>query len=171
MLIIIDGYNLIRQSTSFSRLDRQDLQLGREALIEALAAYKRIKGHRIVVVFDGVDAPSTLSRRDRSHGIEIRFSRHGESADTVIKRMVRSGPGEQLVVTSDRAIQEAAERSGAVAIDSPAFEEKLMLASAGTGLFDDDNESQGWLPTTRKKGPRRKLSRKERRRRQKTRKL
>jgi predicted RNA-binding protein with PIN domain len=171
MLIIIDGYNLIRQSTTFSRLDRQDLQLGREALIEALAAYKRIKGHRIVVVFDGVDAPGNLARRDRSHGIEIRFSRHGELADTVIKRMVRSGPSEQLVVSSDRAIQQAAEGCGAVAIDARAFEDKLVLASSDGEMFGNDDDSQGWLPTTRKKGPSRKLSRKERRRRLKTRKL
>jgi len=43
--IIIDGYNLIRQSAELSRLDRRDLQHGREALLELLAAYKKIKRH------------------------------------------------------------------------------------------------------------------------------
>ena len=50
MHIIIDGYNLIRQSATFSRLDLEDMQTGREALIDALADYKKIKRHRITVV-------------------------------------------------------------------------------------------------------------------------
>ncbi|NQT68664.1 MAG: NYN domain-containing protein, partial [Desulfobacteraceae bacterium] len=56
--IIIDGYNLIRQSNFFSTIDRRDMQLGRETLIETLAAYKGIKGHKITVVFDGAQAHS-----------------------------------------------------------------------------------------------------------------
>ncbi|MCD4762468.1 MAG: NYN domain-containing protein, partial [Desulfobacterales bacterium] len=44
--IIIDGYNLIRQSTTLSDLDGQDIQLGREALLNMLVAYKKIKHHK-----------------------------------------------------------------------------------------------------------------------------
>ena len=40
--IIIDGYNLIRQSNRLSALDNQDIQLGREALLYMLAAYKKV---------------------------------------------------------------------------------------------------------------------------------
>ena len=50
--IIIDGYNLIRRSKKLSAFDVQDIQLGREALIDMLATYKKIKAHRITVVFD-----------------------------------------------------------------------------------------------------------------------
>ncbi len=38
--IIIDGYNLIRNSNSLSALDRQDMQTGRETLVDMLATYK-----------------------------------------------------------------------------------------------------------------------------------
>jgi hypothetical protein len=55
--IIIDGYNLIRQSGYLSNLDLQDIQYGRQALIDMLAAYKKIKAHRITIVFDGTRAP------------------------------------------------------------------------------------------------------------------
>jgi len=51
--IIVDGYNVIRQSPDMGLLDRQALQLGREALVDKLAAYKRLKGYKITVVFDG----------------------------------------------------------------------------------------------------------------------
>ncbi|MBU4288844.1 MAG: NYN domain-containing protein, partial [Proteobacteria bacterium] len=63
--IIIDGYNLIRQSTTLSDLDRQDIQLGREALLNMLAAYKKIKRHRITVVFDGTNAHFSSQRKDK----------------------------------------------------------------------------------------------------------
>ena len=84
--IIIDGYNLIRQSGYLSSLDLQDIQLGRETLIDLLAAYKKIKAHRITVVFDGTRAPDLVRERDRQKGITILFSHRGESADAVIKK-------------------------------------------------------------------------------------
>ena len=102
--IIIDGYNLIRQSAELSLLDRRDLQQGREALLELLAAYKKIKRHQITVVFDGTDAYSLYRQRDQTKGIKILFSRRGETADTVIKRMVEREREGALVVSSDRDV-------------------------------------------------------------------
>ena len=48
------------QSSSLSALDRQDIQLGREALLHTLSAYKKIKRHMITVVFDGTNAPASF---------------------------------------------------------------------------------------------------------------
>ena len=62
--VIVDGYNLIRQSAALSKFDQTDLQLGREALIDNLAAYKRIKKHKITVVFDGNEKFSFCSIED-----------------------------------------------------------------------------------------------------------
>ena len=102
--IIIDGYNLIRQSSSLSLLDHQDLQLGREALVVMLAKYKRIKHHKITVVFDGTNALSFSGHRDYIDGIEIKFSRFGESADSVIKKIAAGEKEKALVVSSDRDV-------------------------------------------------------------------
>ena len=41
--LIIDGYNLIRQSAELSRIDRQDITAGRDALLGHLAGYRRLK--------------------------------------------------------------------------------------------------------------------------------
>ena len=71
--IIIDGYNLIRQSTTLSRLDHQEIMLGRDALVDMLAAYRKIKPHRITVVFDGHHSPAFSQQRDQKKGIAIRF--------------------------------------------------------------------------------------------------
>ncbi|MEQ8213875.1 MAG: NYN domain-containing protein, partial [Smithellaceae bacterium] len=65
MHIIIDGYNLIRQSDSLRRYERQSLEAGRQALISRLIEYKRKKGHKITVVFDGWDQGAAMEERDR----------------------------------------------------------------------------------------------------------
>lgn len=169
--IIIDGYNLIRQSSTLSVLDDQDIQLGREALIDQLAAYKRLKRHRISVVFDGQNAPTAFTRRDRVKGIDIIFSSMGELADTVIKRMVSAEKERALVVTSDRDIESYCSARGANIVNSPMFEEKLTMAGYMMLKGEEENGSEGWIPTTQKKGPRRRLSKKARKSRAKINKL
>jgi predicted RNA-binding protein with PIN domain len=171
--IIVDGYNLIRQSKRLSRLDLEDLQRGRDALIESLSAYKRIKKHRITVVFDGINAPLFVDKINRIRGIDIRFSRPGETADSVIKRMAFRFKEKVLVVSSDRDVSDYALSQGAAAIESQEFEQKMELAvnmelMGSDGLSD---ESEGWIPTTKKKGPRRRASKRDRQIRKKTTKL
>lgn len=170
--IIIDGYNLIRQSPELARLDRQDLQLGREALVDLLAAYKKLKPHTITVVFDGAAEPALYGSRDRVEGVAIRYSHGGESADDVIRRMVRREKSRALVVSSDREVMAAAESVGATAMNSAAFEERVALAGylavKGGGSA---SESREWIPTTRKKGPSRRLPKRKRRARVREQKL
>jgi hypothetical protein len=168
--IIIDGYNFIRNSDSLRALDRQDIQLGREALVDLLAAYKRFRPHRITVVFDGTGAPEFPAARDRVKGITVRFSRSGETADAVIKRMAARERERALVVSSDRSIVRSASASRAAIIDASEFDQRLQLAAAsGSPMADTDND--GWVPTTRKKGPARRLPKRRRRDRTKIRKL
>ena len=170
--IIIDGYNLIRQSTELAGLDRQDLQLGRDALVDMLSAYKKLKAHRITVVFDGSAKPGMYASRDHIKGIAIHYSQGGESADDVIRRMARQDKAKALVVSSDREIMDAVQSTGATAMDSAAFEEKVVmaryLAVKGNG---EPIESNGWVPTTRKKGPSRRLPKRKRRAKARMRKL
>lgn len=171
--IIIDGYNLIRQSASLDALDREDIQLGRQALLEQLDAYKRIKRHAITVVFDGAAAETGQPHRDVVGGVRIRFSRPGETADSVIKRMVSRERQKALVVTSDREIVNHAHNQGAATIPSPEFEAKITMAAyfEAKGIDESEAEQSGWVPTTRKKGPRRRLSKRQRRNRIKIEKL
>jgi hypothetical protein len=76
-----------------------------------------------------------------------------------------------LVVTSDREVAGYAESCGADAVDSPSFEARIGMAAATTADDADEGQDRGWKPTTRKKGPSRKLSKKARRRKKKLRKL
>jgi predicted RNA-binding protein with PIN domain len=169
--IIIDGYNLIRQSKKLSAFDLQDIQLGREALVDMLATYKKIKAHRITVVFDGTRSPLLTRQRDRQKGITIVFSRAGESADTLIKKMARQEGERALVVSSDLDIVSAAEAWGAAAIGADDFEDRLALSLSAAGLEFDRDVYNGWKATTKKKGPSRRLAKKQRKSRAKIRKL
>ncbi len=169
--IIIDGYNFIRQSNRLSALDQQDIMLGREALVHMLAAYRKTKPHRITLVFDGSSGPVFLPKRSRQKGISIRFSRSGESADDVIKRMANREREKALVVSSDREVADSAASSGAATISAPAFEAKIDLAAHLDNSISEAEDYAGWTPTTKKKGPSRRLPKKQRRNRMKIKKL
>jgi predicted RNA-binding protein with PIN domain len=172
--IIIDGYNMIRQSPGLSDLENIAIQNGREALIDWLAVYKRIRPHKITVVFDGSNAPALSAKQDFIKGIAIKFSRSGETADAVIKRMARQEKEHALVVSSDREIVEAVASHGAATISSPEFEEKLVMAEHMNPQGPDQKEAEdepGWKPSTKKKGPHRRLSKRKRRNQLKIRKL
>ena len=169
--IIIDGYNLIRQSKSLCAIDRQDLQLGREALLDMLSAYKKIKHHTITVVFDGTNALPFSQHKNQIKGIKVKFSRRGESADAVIKRMAAKLREKALVVSSDLDVIHFASSKGSGTVDSPAFEEKMAMSVYMNTKGMESEEPVGWNPTTKKKGPGRRLSKRQRRSRVKIKKL
>ncbi len=99
--LIIDGYNIIRQSPELLSKESQDLRWGREALLEKLAAYRRLKKHPITIVFDGCLTGEYLGNRDRFQGMLIIYSRRGEKADDVIKRLADRERERSLIISSD----------------------------------------------------------------------
>ncbi len=120
MRIIVDGYNLIRQWPELAMLDRSDLQAGREGLLRELQAYRRSRGHSITVVFDGREQ-GDLASGTHVGGVAVRFSRQGESADSVIARLAGEGGAGTVVVSSDREVAAAARREGAAPISAGEF--------------------------------------------------
>ncbi|MDO9529028.1 MAG: NYN domain-containing protein [Syntrophales bacterium] len=163
MHIIIDGYNLIRQSDSLGRFESISLESGRNELIRRVLLYKKSRGHRITIVFDGWASDPLTEERDREGGIDIIYSRKGEKADEVIKRMAKKGEEEIVVVTSDRSIADSISRSCGVAISSPEFEAKMERTSEYDFAPSDSADQHSCIFLgTHKKGPSRRISRKER---------
>jgi len=167
MHIIVDGYNLIRQSDVLRIHERQSLEAGRKALVHLLTGYRKIRGYRITVVFDGWLSGAPQEERDREAGIDIIYSRRGEKADEVIKRLARQRTDETIIVTSDRPVMDAAIRAGAAAIPSREFEDRIRQArndrgqsNAIPGKNDDDNDPS--IRGTKKKGPSHRTSKRER---------
>ena len=165
MHLIVDGYNLIRQSDILRGYERISLEAGRQALVRSLADYRRRRGHRITVVFDGWVGGSPLEERNRAGGMDIIYSRLGEKADEVIKRLLAKGSEEILVVTSDREIVNFAARRGKTSITSIAFASLLEGVTAGPpseGPSETDEEDEDRHAAAKKKGPARRLSKHKR---------
>ena len=172
--VVIDGYNLIRQSPALSSQEELSLELGRDALLERLRQYKRMRSHRITVVFDAANKPNLAEERSQQKGIRIIYSGQGETADTVIKRMCRNQGEKVLLVTTDRELASYAEARGSVAIDSEDFEARMeMVLYMDAKGVEEENGKERWHPDkgTRKRGPAKRLSKRERRRRYKRRKI
>ena len=104
-------------------------------------------------------------------GIAIVFSQNGETADTVIKQMARQEGEKALVVSSDLDITKSVETQGSAAISSADFENKLTLSIYTGGMETDRDAFSGWKPTTKKKGPSRRRSKKQRKTSARIRKL
>jgi uncharacterized protein len=165
MIILIDGYNLIRQSDNLRRFERKTLEAGRKALIATLIKYGEKRNHSITVVFDGIQNGWADEGRDREEGINIIYSRHGERADDVIKRMAAHTMEEMIVVSSDREITSYVKKLGKTSLSSVEFEtiiNKVIYSTEGpvpaAAQKDDDQQS-----FSKKKGPARKLPRAKRR--------
>jgi hypothetical protein len=76
-----------------------------------------------------------------------------------------------LVVSSDLDIMNFAESAGCAVIASLRFEEKITMATYLDTKGIEPEDGGGWVPTTKKKGPRRRLPKKKRKSRIKIKKL
>lgn len=165
--LIIDGYNLIRQSNAFLRQERVSLEAGRQALVQKLSHYKKIKRHKITVVFDGSTALSEFAPTYKEAGLSICFSPQGRSADDIIKEWAETERSQAIIVTSDVSIITHAKRYGCGLISSPDFYDKLAQAGMMAGSLNSPRDSEEkksahkrW--TTYKKGPSKKAPKKSR---------
>lgn len=165
MHIVIDGYNLIRQSSRLRPLERRGLEAAREALIDLLIRFRRVRGHRITVIFDGQGGFEPAGSRVRRGSVEVVFSSAGMKADELIKEMTTKGDEDFLVVTSDGDIIHYVSARGGGTVSSTAFEEQLYRVIEGGDLDrrDSNEDQEEQRPPRTKKGPARRLGRKERR--------
>jgi predicted RNA-binding protein with PIN domain len=142
MWLIIDGYNLIRQWPELAMLDRADLEAGREALLRELTAYRRAKGHEVTVVFDGREQGGTTESGSRTAGLAVRYSRQGETADAVIGRLAAEGRERAVVISSDRAVSDAARRHGAACLSSSEFMERVARSRIASLKGGDEEDGR-----------------------------
>lgn len=168
MHLIIDGYNLLHADRTLVSLNPIQLQRERERLTDQLSAYRSLRQMEITVVFDGWQGGWSTEKRERKKGIELVFSKLGEKADEVIKRLVKEKGAGATVVTSDREISRYAEKMAVAVIPSDQFKEKMEnTLMKGQKDLQDEEERGG----EKKKGPSRMLSKKEKRMRSALKKL
>jgi hypothetical protein len=162
MLLIIDGYNLLHSGRTLVKLNSIELQWERERLIQRLSLYRQARSSEILVVFDGWQGGWSTEKKERRKGIELIFSKIGEKADEVIMRLIREKGSGAVVVTSDREIASYADRLSVPVISSEQFQGKLERSSFEfrKEIWKKDEEEE---ERETKKGPSRRLSKKEKR--------
>jgi predicted RNA-binding protein with PIN domain len=107
--LVVDGYNVTKTGYPSMPLEKQRLRL-----LGGLAALAAQSNAEVTCVFDGADlaAPVLLAP---PRGVRVLFSKAGETADEVIRRLVRAEPPGRpvVVVSADREVADGVARSGA----------------------------------------------------------
>ncbi|HEY7416097.1 MAG TPA: NYN domain-containing protein [Ktedonobacteraceae bacterium] len=83
-VVLVDGYNVIKNNLMFQTLVGNNFAYARELLIKQLKNRYRSMHQQIIVVFDGEGNREQVTHDEH---IRIIFSRHGETADHVIARL------------------------------------------------------------------------------------
>ncbi len=166
--ILIDGYNLIGTS-------HKNFEKARNDLIQRLSKYSNLKGHDITLVFDGWKNGQGVETKMRIGGVNIIYSRLGENADFVIKKILSKSTKAWIVVSSDREIADFADKNNQSPVTVSEFEGKLhsILYMTDGGeteeslKYDEDID----LRPSRQKGNPWKLSKKQKKKLQALKKL
>ncbi|MCL4498826.1 MAG: NYN domain-containing protein [Chloroflexi bacterium] len=113
-LLIVDGYNLINYHPRYMKIKESDLEASRVRAIEDLASLATLSDYDVIIVFDAAETENKERHRATILGVEVWFTRSGESADSVIERLSYDLSAERPVVvaTSDYAQQKVVFRPG-----------------------------------------------------------
>ncbi|MGH7279430.1 MAG: NYN domain-containing protein [Candidatus Rokuibacteriota bacterium] len=149
---LIDGYNVIRRDAELRARESESLESGRTALLHLLAPVARRSQDSFTVVFDGARRGGPAPPGGR---VEVLFSRPPETADDVVIRLAARWRDGAIVVSSDRTIQQAARRAGAVALEAEAFIAALAAGDDDDRAPDDDDRDDDDRDRRKRGNPRR----------------
>ncbi len=114
-----------------------DLEKARAAFIGLLIKYKSVKNHYIAVVFDGYKSGDKYEQVSFSGGVKIIYTRLGETADDVIKRIISEERREWIVVTCDRDVIKHTWSANSIPVPSDVF---LDILQRGSYLLENSLE-------------------------------
>jgi len=176
LTVIIDGYNFIFNSYFKVSFKSDELQKFRDDTVNFLSKYYNVKKNKVVVVFDGYNTDEPLESKYNRQNIEVVYSKKDEKADDVIIRLSKSIKGSLLVVTNDNGIRREVSSADCSCISIDEFV-KLVddIIENGKNLlyeeYDNDEEDGERRIGGVKKGNPHKLSKKERSKLKKIKKL
>lgn len=118
--LVVDGYNVTKRGFADMSLEQQ-----RRRLITGLGGVAAQTGDEVTVVFDGAERVHGLPPTPR--GVRVLFSRKGETADELIRRLVRAEPAGRpvVVISSDREVADGVRRHGAYPLGADALLRRL----------------------------------------------
>ncbi|MFI5528110.1 NYN domain-containing protein [Kitasatospora sp. NPDC051853] len=112
--LVVDGYNVTKTGYPTLPLEQQRMRL-----LGGLAMLAQRSQAEVTCVFDGqdLDAPVIMAP---PRGVRVRFSRTGETADELIRRLVRAEPQGRavVVVSTDKEVADGVKKAGARPVSS-----------------------------------------------------
>ena len=127
--LIVDGYNIIFAWETLAETAKTDLDAARRRLCDMLSSYAGFTKTHLVVVFDSYRTPG--GEKLRSQGIQIVFTREGETADRYIQELAAriGGSYSVRVATSDSLVQLSALGSGVLRLSARELLEEVRRAA------------------------------------------
>jgi predicted RNA-binding protein with PIN domain len=121
--LLVDGYNVTKRGFGEMSLEQQRLRL-----VSALGGLAAQSGAEVTVVFDGAEKMVGLPSPPR--GVRVLFSRKGQTADELIRALVRAEPPGRaiVVVSSDKEVADGVRRHGAYPLSSDTLLRRLSRA-------------------------------------------
>ena len=119
--LVVDGYNVTK--TGFPTLSLHEQRI---RLLKGLGGIAARTGAEITCVFDGAELGGPVPVPQHK-GVRVLFSRGGEIADELIRRLVAAEPQGRplIVVSSDKEVADGVRRSGARPVPSSMLVRRL----------------------------------------------
>jgi len=135
--ILVDGYSLLHNWPELAPGRPRHSAAARAELVHVLTQYHDASGTPLTIFFDGSGAPAGVTKQESSRGVEILFSKAGQTADDMIERATHRFQtyGEVLVVTDDHAERDTVTSLGGLTSSCLNFISTVEGALAG---FADD---------------------------------
>ncbi len=132
---LIDGHNLIGQMPNLQLDDPHD----EEKLLEHLRRYRAKTGHRLTVIFDPGQGYRS-GQTKKQGGLTVQFAPSGKTADQIIAQRLRKikDPQSLIVVSSDRAVRQAAQQARVRTLTSKEFIRQLTQGSPTASPESDE---------------------------------
>ena len=126
--LIVDGYNMIFAWEDLAETAKHDLSAARRHLSDLLTGYAAFRKCRTILVFDSYRQPGSEKYLDA--GIQVVFTREGETADAYIQNLAAQFGGNYRVsvASSDGLVQLSALGSGVLRVSARELRQEIDRA-------------------------------------------
>jgi len=131
-VLLVDGHSFVFSCATLRQMHGKNTGSARTELVRILTRYQDNTGIHVAVVFDG--RGKRASRDDEPDGIQIFYSGSGQTADSIIERLVaKYGPRYHIcVATDDHMEQLTVSTFGAEWISNETLADRMRQAEKAT---------------------------------------
>lgn len=128
--LLVDGYNIIFSWDELNKLAKDNIELARNTLINAMCNYRGFAGGNLILVFDAYRVKGNVREVEEIGGISVIYTKEAETADMYIEKATHElGKKHRVrVATSDRLEQIIILGNGAYRMSASEFHDEVMRA-------------------------------------------